>query len=202
MKTGSDVESLGLWTVLPPYAAVTRKTLEVDEVNVTEQRLSSVAGVIVFGDKPHEVVVVTFVSVFRKVNVTVPEGGVFVPRGSMSVTVAVHVIVPLIGATIGMQLTAVVVARRLTVTASEQLLLVSLLSASELFGSAEQTPPDLGLVRVPAAVGVVSKETVKLPPDAKATPPPLAVQLRLLLEIEQLIVPVPLVPAVVTDVLP
>jgi hypothetical protein len=60
-----------------------------------------------------------------------------------------------------------------TVTVSEQKLFVRLLSPTLLFGSTSQIPPEAGLAKVPAALGVAVICTVKLPPAAMLTNCPL-----------------------------
>jgi hypothetical protein len=80
-----------------------------------------------------------------------------------------------------------------TITVFVQSLLLSLLSFTTVFGSTRQTllPPLVGLTREPAVSGVTLNEALKEAPAGKVTVPPLAVHVSVLLEIEQLIVPVP-----------
>jgi hypothetical protein len=100
-----------LWTSLPPYAAVTVTTAGlVDEYDTLHELAAAVAGANV-----HEPVLVPVVEL-TKVNVTVPAGGEAVPATSVSVTVAVQLLVVPTWFTSGLQLTAVVVVRWATPT--------------------------------------------------------------------------------------
>src|SRR3989442_1076581 len=76
----------------------------------------------------------------------------------------------------------------MTVTVSLQALSVSLLSVTLLLGSTVQLPP-VGFTNVPTAVGLAVNVPSK-DPGACLVPPPLAVQVRTLLAMPQLIVPV------------
>jgi len=77
-----------------------------------------------------------------------------------------------------------------------QLLFVSSISATIVPGSTLQTPALLGLTKEPAAVGVTVIGTLNDPPDGIVTLP-LAVQVKVLVAIAQLIIPV-VPPAFVT----
>ena len=78
-----------------------------------------------------------------------------------------------------------------------QALLLSLLSDTCVLGSTLQLPLLRGLDKLPVAVGVTGTVTVMVPPTGIVTVP-LAVQVSVLLEIEQLVVP--LVPPPLTRV--
>jgi hypothetical protein len=82
-----------------------------------------------------------------------------------------------------------------TVTESEHVLLLSLVSGMTFCGSTAQLPPARGFANVPPAVGVAENFTPKLAPGARVTVPLLAVHVRLSLpSIPQLIVPLPEMP--------
>src|SRR4051794_31290301 len=89
----------------------------------------------------------------------------------------------------------VVVSALATATLLLQPLLLSLLSALLLFGSALQLPPLRGFVKVAALAGVAVttmwKEPLLVP---SMTAPPLAAQVRLLLVMLQLILALPVTP--------
>src|SRR5574341_1568853 len=75
-----------------------------------------------------------------------------------------------------------------TVTVSAQPLFVSSISAAAVSGSVVQTPPLFGFTSEPSAVGVTVTATLKEPPGGIVMAP-LAVQVRVLDAIAQLIVP-------------
>jgi hypothetical protein len=79
MNTGSDV--LPAWTLLPAYVAMMSSTVAIPEVNDTEHWL--LVGVI--GESEHEPAGEPF-----RLKFTVPVGAVFIPAASVSVTVAVQ----------------------------------------------------------------------------------------------------------------
>src|SRR5262245_3765356 len=82
-----------------------------------------------------------------------------------------------------------------TVTLSLQELLPSSLSVTFATGSIEQEPPLRGLANAPMAEGVAVNCAPKVPTLAAiVTAPPLAVQVRLLLAMTQLMLPVPAIP--------
>ena len=91
-----------------------------------------------------------------------------------------------------------------TVTVFEQVLLASLSSVITPAVSTLQTPAARGLTRLPVAfpevTGIVT--VIRLVPVLTITVPPEAVQTRLLVTIEQEIVPVPVTPAVPTTGVP
>lgn len=78
----------------------------------------------------------------------------------------------------------------LLATVSAQVLLLSLVSETALFGSTEHAPPARGFVKVPDMVGIAENDTSKEPLDPIVTVPE-AVQVRSSLPlIVQLITPV------------
>src|SRR5262245_54229858 len=82
----------------------------------------------------------------------------------------------------------------LAVTVSLQPLFPSLLSVTLLLGSTEQVPAARGLANVPVALGVAVNCTSKEPGLAIVTVAPLAVQVRLLLAMLQLMLPLLVMP--------